>query len=232
MSCTWVWSLARHGGDRSFIGGAVASAPAAIVTNVVVTGGDAAITNTGGRTAQRENDIAGVISLFGEDKPIYLDRTHQYNGPRFTSAGVLTATVPAAAGDVIQGLPAYLIGGEYVSTMQSHRDNLPGFRIDVTVGPAVNAYLLIDNRVGDSVNTDPPTLATMPWVLADGWVLQNTGLSPNGQPDFAAVDEGATITDFNTRTTNVSGLGVGPGSKFKTSIPFSKSRSRPVRRST
>jgi len=211
MKYTRVCSLRAMAAIAVLAGGFATSASAAIVTGVTVAGGDAAITNTGGRTAQRENDIAGVITLFGEDKPIYLDRTHQYNGPRFTAAGVLTATNPAAAGDVTKGLPAYLIGGEYVSTMQSHRDNLPGFRIDVAVGPAVNAYLLIDNRVGDSINTDPPVLTTMPWVLTDGWVLQNTGISPNGQPDFAAVDEGATITDFNTRPTNTAGLGVGPG---------------------
>src|SRR5205085_9509221 len=51
------------------------------------------------------------------------------------------------------------------------------------------------------------------WIATDGWVLQNTGLSPLGQPDFAAIDEGATITDFNTRATNTTGLGVGPGNE-------------------
>jgi hypothetical protein len=214
------------------IGGAVASAPAAIITSVAVVNPDSplpTLANSGGVAAQRENAIAGVISLFGEDKPIYLNRTHQYNGPRFTSAGVLTNVNPAAAGDITKGLPAYLIGGEYVSTFQEHRDNPVGFGINVTVAPAVNAYLLIDNRNGDGAAAtpfDPPVLTLLPWVLADGWVMQNTGISPNGQPDFVAADEGGTITDFNVRATTPAGLGVGPGveiqsffSVFKKSFP-------------
>jgi hypothetical protein len=191
-----------------------ASASGQIITGVAVLNPDSplpTLANSGGVAAQRENAIAGVTSLFGEDKPVYLNRTHQYNGPRFNSAGTLSTAT--AAGDIVLGLPAYLVGGEYVSTFQDHRDNPVGFGINVTVGPAVNAYLLIDNRVGDSVNTNPPALGPtiMPWVAADGWVLQNTGISPLGQPDFAAVDEGATITDFATRGTNTTGLGVGPG---------------------
>ena len=181
-------------------------------------GSDVAITN--GPTTQLENmkgynGNPGAVVPFNEDVPAYEDRTHQYNGPRFTAAGVLSTT----ATDTAKGLPGYLIGGEYMSTMQSNRDNT-AYRMIVNTGPAVQAYLLLDNRLGNTVNTNPPTLGSggaglMAWVADDGWARLNTGYSPNGQPDFVAVDEGATITDFNTRPTNVSGLGVGAGNDIQ-----------------
>jgi hypothetical protein len=149
---------------------------------------------------------------FGEDAFAYLDRTHQYNGPRFTAAGALTTTT--AADDQILGVPSYLVGGEYVSTNNTHRDNAT-FQMNVTVGPAVTAYLLVDNRVGSgTANTslDPPTLTTvMNWVLTDGWVQKNSGISPGGNPDTVGMDEGATISDFNTRSTTTTSLGTGAG---------------------
>jgi hypothetical protein len=191
-------------------------AEAAIITNVAVSGGDASVTNGPPSGAQRENDLAGTIVPFGEDVPAYLDRTHQHNGPRFSAAGTLST----AAGDPASGLPSYLVGGEYVSTMQSNRDNPAGFQINVTVNQPVTAYLLLDNRLGSAANTDPPTLGSggvglMAWVADDGWVQKITGYSPNGQPDYTAVDEGATITDFNTRSTNTTGLGTGPGNEIQ-----------------
>src|SRR5205085_72387 len=75
MSCTWVWSL-RAMAAAVLVGGAVASAPAAVITSVAVVNPDSplpTLANSGGVAAQRENDIAGVISLFGEDKPVYLN---------------------------------------------------------------------------------------------------------------------------------------------------------------
>ena len=182
-------------------------------------GSDVAITN--GPTTQLENmkgynGNPGAVVPFNEDVPAYEDRTHQYNGPRFTAAGVLST----AATDTAKGLPGYLIGGEYMSTMQSNRDNT-AYRMIVNTGPAVQAFLLLDNRLGDSVNTNPPTLGAagsgglMAWVAEDGWAQLNTGYSPNGQPDFGAIDEGATITDFNTRPTTTTGLGVGAGNEIQ-----------------
>jgi hypothetical protein len=191
---------------------AVASAQAAIVTSVTASNGDAAITNTGGRIVQVENEIGGSIVPFGEDAFAYLDRTHQFNGPRFNTSGALTTTVTAT--DTILGVPSYLVGGEYVSTNNTHRDNAT-FQMDVTVGPAVTAYLLVDNRIGSGTansTNDPPTLTTvMNWVLTDGWVQKNSGISPGGNPDTVGMDEGATITDFATRSTNTTNLATGAG---------------------
>jgi hypothetical protein len=190
-------------------------AAAQLITSVTATNSDAAITNTGGVVAQRENTIGGTTVLFGEDVFTYIDRTHQYNGTRFTAAGVLTATNPPAVDDITIGLPAYLIGGEYVSTLNGNRDNAT-FQLQVDIGATpVTAYLLLDNRLGGTA-TDPPTLGSggtglMSWVADDGWVIKNTGVSPNGQPDFAAIDEGNTITDFATRATNTGNLGTGAG---------------------
>ena len=182
-----------------------------IITSVTDENSAAAITN--GVTSQRENDhgyagLGGRIVYFNEDVPAYTDRTHEYNGARFTSAGALaTAT---ATGDIVIGLPPYLIGGEYVSTLNNNKNSL-SFLLHVTVDPPVSAYLLIDNRAGDDNNANPPNLGrngtgNMPWVYDDGWIQMNTGISPNGQPDFGAYDEGGTPADFDGR---VSGTGTG-----------------------
>src|SRR5688572_30811448 len=96
------------------------------VTNVTDEGSDAAITNSGGITTALET------ARFGEDAFVYRDRNHQYNGTRFTSAGVLTATNPAGATDVTIGLPSYLIGGEYISTLNGNRDNA-AYKMHVTL---------------------------------------------------------------------------------------------------
>jgi hypothetical protein len=188
--------------------------PALVITSVSITGSDAPI--SGGVQAQRENDRDGVIVPFGEDVFCFTDRTHEYNGARYNSAtGVLSTT-----GDVIVGLPVYLLGGEYVSTMNGNRDNGnppdPQFRINVTINPTLTrgvwAYLLIDNRVGGGT-ADPPTLGSngtglMAWVADDGWTQYSTGLFPNGQPDYVGIDEGGTPANWAARTHLTT---VGPG---------------------
>ena len=179
-----------------------------IVTNVTDEGSDVAITNSGGITTAVE------AARFGEDAFAYRDRSHQYNGTRFTSAGVLTATNPPVAGDVTVGLPSYLIGGEYISTLNGNRDNA-AYKMHVTVGGPARMYLLLDNRIGEATAApgNPPTLGAgvMDWVLNDGWTVVNTGISPNGQPDFGAIDEGGTITDFSARPAANTNLGTGAG---------------------
>jgi hypothetical protein len=209
--------MSRSIGRRRLLGVltvAALSAPpvgyAQLITSVTDLNSDPAVVN--GATSQRENDLASVVVPFGEDVFTHTDRTHQYNGPRFTAAGVLTNADPPAGDDVTVGLPAYLIGGEYVSTMQGNVDNAT-FRLNVTVGPKVTAYLLIDNRIGDADFRDPPRLGPgiMGWVADDGWQQVNTGLSPNGQPDYAACDEGDAVTDFTLRAPNAAIQGTGPG---------------------
>jgi hypothetical protein len=155
---------------------------------------------------------------FDEDGFAYTDRTHQWNGPRFNSAGVLSTT--PAEGDIVAGLPYYLIGGDYVSTRQTNRDN-PDFELNVGVrhpGP-IHAYLLVDNRVGDGVATDPASPGSagngaMAWVEADGWEVMNTGLSPNGQVDFVGMDEGATPSTWAERVSDPVLNAQGPGNSI------------------
>ena len=182
-----------------------------LITLVTDANSDDAILN--GVTTQREDDLSRVVVPFGEDVFVFTDRNHQYNGARFTVDGVLTTSV--LPDDIVIGLPDYLVGAEYVSTRNNNRDN-SSFQIDVTVGVDVTACLLLDNRIGDMVRTDPPALGSggtgvMSWVIDDGWRLMNTGISPQGQPDFGAVDEGGSISDFTLRSAPNSNLGVGPG---------------------
>ncbi|HOW70927.1 MAG TPA: hypothetical protein PKY77_10030 [Phycisphaerae bacterium] len=195
---------------------------AQLISYVTDISSDAPVLN--GVTTQRENDLGYYAALppvdpgivvFGEDVPCFTDRTHEYNGPRFSSATGLLSTT----GDTIGIMPPYLVGGEYVASLNTNRDNPAPFGINVTIGAQnVTAYLLIDNRNGNSGYTLPPALGSggtglLPWVADDGWVQVNTGLSPNGQPDFVAYDEGSSITDFSARphATTPGGLAYGPG---------------------
>ncbi len=146
-------------------------------------------------------DAPAIISNggFAEDALTFSDRTHQHNGAAFDAGTGLLST----AGTVIVPLPSYLVGGDYVLFANNARDQ-SGYSATVTADTATDWYLLIDNRVnglaGDnsSPNTSDPVLGgTLQWVVDGGWLRVNTGLSPNGQDDFTAVDEG--------------GNGVGPG---------------------
>lgn len=186
---------------------------AGMVVSVTDSGADAPITDA--PSSQRENDKGGAIVPFGEDVFTFTDRTHQYNGARFTAAGALTTTDPGLADDVTIGLPSYLVGGEYISTRNNNRDNAD-FRLRITVNQQVNVFLLLDNRIGDNNNANPATLGNgiMDWVLNEGWTMMNTGISPNGQPDFGAVDEGGSISDFDDRPAGNVNLGVGAGVKI------------------
>ncbi|MEP0841525.1 MAG: PEP-CTERM sorting domain-containing protein [Phycisphaerae bacterium] len=170
-----------------------------LITAVTVTNGDGPI--SGGVDTQRENDLDGTIVYFNEDVFSFTDRTHEYNGARYDSGTGLLST----SGDTIVPLPSYLVGGEYIATRNSNRDNPVGFQIDVTVSRDVWAYLLIDNRLGDSTSSNPPTLGSggvglMAWVADDGWTQYSTGLFPNNQPDYVGVDEGGSVSNWAART--------------------------------
>lgn len=145
-------------------------------------------------------DAAGIAALnYGEDSPMYVDRTpantppngHQHNGPAFNSTtGLLSAT-----GDLRIGLPAYLIGHDYVLFANNARDNT-GYQAVITTDTPSTFYLLVDTRVNGPATatvktntTDPVLGGSLQWILDGGWVRMNTGLSPNGQGDFTAVDE-------------------------------------------
>jgi len=68
-----------------------------------------------------------TVPVFGEDVVSYTDRDHQWNG--------VTTT----------GLPAFLVGGDYVMTANDARDNNP-YTLDVTLAQPAYVYLFRDNR--------------------------------------------------------------------------------------
>lgn len=174
---------------------------APLITSVVETGGDNEATDTivakwTGATfpiSVANEPFPGaavggsyVVGTFGNHSPAFVDRNHRY-----TNA---SATVV---------IPNYLVGHEYVMAGNDNRDNNGQFvtnlyLLNVTVDRAVDAYMLIDNRLGDpnSANVDPPSfgLTKMQWILDDGWVPSRTGANRTrdiGLPDEIAIDESA-----------------------------------------
>ena len=116
------------------------------------------------------------------------DRRHAYAG-----FGTAIGGAPNAA-----NFPAYLTGLPYVLTMNSNRDNVsPAFMITITTDLPGTAYLFLDTRLGDGVQTDAPNLAAVAggaadWITNDGWQPVITGLKPadyTGPGDILGNDE-------------------------------------------
>lgn len=162
-----------------------------IITNVVETGGDNEATDTVPAKWTGVTYSAGIanepiigapagasytVGLFRVAAPSYVDRAHAWTN---ASATVL--------------MPSYLIGGEYIMSGNDNRDN-GSYRLDIYVSGPVRAYLLMDNRVGDSANANPPLLATnTQWVLDDGWAPVTNGINRTANmswPDEIGIDEG------------------------------------------
>lgn len=139
-----------------------------------------------------EGDDPGIVesAAYGEDALTFSDRTHEHNGAAFDSiSGELTVE-----GDLTVDLPNYLVGQSYVRFANNARDNAD-FVATVTASGPTHWYLLIDNRL-DGPNaarkdnaSDPILGGTLQWIIDAGWERVNTGISPNGQPDFVGVDE-------------------------------------------
>jgi hypothetical protein len=181
---------------------ALAAPGFAQISNVVETGGDNEATDTitakwSGQvfnTTVANEPITGAIGssytvgLFGHLAPAFVDRNH-----RFSNHSVDAAAVPPNF-----TIPNYLIGGEYIMSGNDNRDNA-SYRLDVTVLTPSTVYMLIDNRLTDTTNADPPTFdAThMQWILDQGWTATNNGLNRAGNtavPDEVPLDEGANNT--------------------------------------
>lgn len=141
-------------------------------------------TNLGG-------DVAAVIATgFGEDALTFSDRTHQHNGAAFE------ADLLNTAGTTIIDLPDYLVGNDYVRFANNARENA-GYEATIQTDVLSEFYLLVDNRIdgpagnNSSPNTSDPVLGgTLQWIIDEGWIRVNTGISPNGQDDYTGVDEG------------------------------------------
>lgn len=137
--------------------------------------------------------------FFDEESLTFSDRTHQHNGAAFDDF----SGEPGTGGAIIAGLPEYLVGNPYVRFANNARDN-SGYQATITADQPSTFYLLIDNRLngpagntGSPNSTDPELGGTLEWVLEGGWERVNTGISPEGLPDYTGVDE--------------SGDGFGPG---------------------
>ncbi len=160
-------------------------ASAAIITSVVETGGDGNPTaQWTGQTFTGPTIGTYTVGLFQEEAASFADRLHQWNGA--------TAALP---------LPSYLLNNEYIMSRNDNRDN-PSYRLDVTISQAATVYLLIDNRLSDGNNANPPTFGAtnMQWVLDQGWqpvISAGNRAGNTSWPDEVGVDGG--------------GDGVGPG---------------------
>ena len=124
-----------------------------------------------------------TVGKFGEDAKAMTDRLHDYNSA--------SATV---------GLPAYLVGQEYVMIANNNRDNAE-FSLSLAISQTSLVYLLIDNRLGDGDAANPPSFAAnMKWVVDQGWIpfsLNGNRAGNSAFPDEVGVDESADGTVNN-----------------------------------
>jgi hypothetical protein len=174
-----------------------------VITDVVETGGDEEPTDTivaKWTGVTWEATVAGepipgiavgapfTVPVFGEEVPAFVDRNHQWTGATPTLL-----------------IPQYLLGGEYIMSGNDNRDNA-AYTLDVTINKKSFVYLLIDDRLGDGSNANPPnhpdwsltrTGAPEPdmrWVVDEGWQPVKTGHNRHGNPDWPdhiGMDEGA-----------------------------------------
>lgn len=118
-----------------------------------------------------------TVGRFGVDAKAMTDRVHDYGGA--------SATV---------GLPAYLVGQEYIMIANNNRENAT-FALDITLADPSLVYLLIDNRLGDGDAATPPDFTTrMNWVAEQGYVpfsLNGNHVGNPAFPDDVGIDENA-----------------------------------------
>lgn len=154
-----------------------------------------------GMTFDIENPTGTIVTAgytvgrFGEDAKAMTDRAHDY--------GASSATV---------GLPAYLVGQEYIMIANNNRDNAT-FALDIVIAQTSLVYLLIDNRLSDGDAATPPDFTTrMNWVSQLGFVpfsLNGNHLGNPAFPDDVGIDESADGTINNW--SSVYGKVVAPG---------------------
>jgi hypothetical protein len=128
------------------------------------------------------------VVLGPQEVPAYVDRAHQWTGASPTLL-----------------LPDYLLGGEYIMSGNDNRDN-GAYQLDITVAAPSYVYMLVDDRLGDASNSNPPNwpdwtadrtgdgLPDMAWLIEQGWEPVKTGLNRWNDPewpDHIGVDEGA-----------------------------------------
>lgn len=170
-----------------------------LITNVVETGGDNEATDTitakwtgitWNTTVANEptlNTPVGTpftVPSFGENVPCFVDRAHRYSA--------VSATLP---------IPSYLVGADYIMSGNDNRDNA-GYQLDISVSDAALVYMLVDNRLFDGANGDPPNFAegidpigwisAMTWLGTEGFQPVLNGLNRTADPtwpDEVGIDE-------------------------------------------
>jgi hypothetical protein len=149
----------------------------------------------------------------------YVDRTHEITSARYDpTTGLLTTN---ATTGILVGFPSYLLGAQYVANANDNRSagtnaEENDYLVTYTVDTPSIAYLLLDNRLdgtqsnatGSLNTTDPDLGGNLAWVLADGWTRVNTGIMPNGQADYLAIDEGTSVSGPGSRVHHDPGSGV------------------------
>lgn len=170
------------------------SVAAAIIGNVVETGGDNEATDT--ITAQWTGQT-WTVSVDNEPVPGLLIGNSYTVGPFMNGAPAFVDRGHLYLDDVPNNLPipSYLIGGEYIMSGNDNRDNAT-YQLDVTLTTPATVYMLIDNRLSDGDNLTPPTFdAThMQWILDQGWAATDNGLNRFANPavpDEVGFDEGS-----------------------------------------
>lgn len=163
-----------------------------LISGVVETGGDNEATDTilaqwTGQTyaiTVANEPFSGAIvgdsftvPAFGSTAPTFVDRMHRYYDD-------LANSLP---------IPAYLAGHEYIMSGNDNRDNA-SYNLAVTVNQPVTVYMLIDNRLSDNNNANPPTFDSthMQWILDEGWLATANGLNrakSTATPDEVGIDE-------------------------------------------
>jgi hypothetical protein len=171
-----------------------APASAALISNVVETGGDNEATDTitakwTGQTftvSVANEPVPGAVvgnnytvGTFGHEAPAFVDRNHRYSDDAANSLPV----------------PGYLVGNEYIMSGNDNRDNAT-YKLDVTIDAPATVYMLIDNRLQDGDGATPPTFgpANMQWILDQGWAATANGhnrAGDAGRPDEFGIDGGA-----------------------------------------
>lgn len=141
-----------------------------------------------------------VVGGFGNLAQSHTDRRQQYVG--YSSSGTLGSPNAELNG---ANIPSYLLGLDYVLTMNDNRNNNP-FRIDITTAGPGRAYLFIDTRIGDGVDQNGPTLGNFganltQWILDDGWAPMITGAKPS---DYTGVGD---IIGLSASPNNVPNIG-------------------------
>ena len=115
-------------------------------------------------------DVYATGSL-AEDVDAFIDRTHEYNGPA-----------------TMTGIPAELIGADYILTANDDKTAGPGFSVDVTLSSSGFLYLFIDRRVN--------VAAVMPWVAAMGF--EATGAEIGIDEGGGGTGPGNSLDNFST----------------------------------